>query len=194
MTTKLYQQYDGTQVTDSMLREASQLFNENYGIWGKESGSKMGTRIKMSKDRLRAQLLPSNVPCSYVRVTVDGDLAGNVFACRWKYNGVPVCWVTQLVVHRDYRERGLAAGLLNELRQEDEDIYGVVSSHPAACLATAKAFGRKHNLRAQFKSSLIVSRYHSRSPAQFYQRSRRSDHGMLTNKLHQRCQTQRQSL
>ena len=189
MTTKLYQQFDGTQVTDSMLREASQFFNENYGIWGKESGSKAGTRVKMGKDRLRAQLLPPNVPCSYVRVTVDGNLAGNVFACRWKYNDKPVCWITQLVVHRDYRERGLAAGLLNELRQEDNDIYGVVSSHPAACLATARAFGCKRNRRAQFKSSLIVYRYHLRSPAQLYQRSRGSDHGMLTNKLYQRSQT-----
>jgi hypothetical protein len=56
-----------------------------------------------------------------------------------------VCWVTQLVVHRNYREHGLATGLLNELRQDDDDIYGVVSSHPAACLAAVKAFGSKLN-------------------------------------------------
>jgi hypothetical protein len=62
-----------------------------------------------------------------------------------------MCWITQLVVHRDYRERRLAARLLNELRQDDEDTYNVVSSHPAACLAIAKAFGGKHDLRARFK-------------------------------------------
>jgi len=54
-----------------------------------------------------------------------------------------VCWVTQLVVHRDYRERGLAVGLLNELRQGGDDMYALMSSHPAACLAAAKAFGSK---------------------------------------------------
>jgi hypothetical protein len=32
-------------------------------------------------------------------------------------------------------------GLLNQLRHEDDDIYGLMSSHPAACLAAAKAFG-----------------------------------------------------
>ncbi len=98
----------------------------------------------MSKDRLRAQYLPTNVACSYVRVTVDGRLAGNAFACRWMYNNKSVCWITQLVVHYDYRENGLAKGLLNELRQDQDDIYGVIGSHPAACLATVKAFGSKH--------------------------------------------------
>jgi hypothetical protein len=54
-----------------------------------------------------------------------------------------VCWVTQLVVHSDFRERGLAVGLLNQLRQDDDAIYGLMGCHPAACLAAAKAFGSK---------------------------------------------------
>jgi hypothetical protein len=49
-----------------------------------------------------------------------------------------------LVVDRNYRERGLAKGLLNQLKQNDVDIYGLMSSHPAACLAAAKAFRGKH--------------------------------------------------
>ena len=78
-----------------------------------------------------------------MKVTVDGCLAGNAFACRWAYNKKTVCWITQLVVHQDYRERRLAVGLLNQLRHDDDDIYGLMSSHPAACLAAAKAFGSK---------------------------------------------------
>lgn len=114
----------------------------------------LGTRVKMSKDRLRAQCLPSGAECSYVRVTVDGHLAGNAFACRWKYDDTVICWVTQLVVHRDHRERGLAVSLLRELRRDDDSVYGIASSHPAACLAAARAFGGKrsfknyHNCRA----------------------------------------------
>ena len=99
--------------------------------------------MKLSKNRLRAQHLPDNATCSYVRVTVEDRLAGNAFACRWIYKDRTVCWVTQLVVHSDFRERGLAAGLLNQLRQDDDAIYGLMSSHPAACLAAAKAFGSK---------------------------------------------------
>ena len=99
--------------------------------------------MRLSKERLRAQYLPNNITCSYVRVTVEDRLAGNAFACRWRHEDKKVCWVTQLVVHRDYRERKLAIGLLQQLWQEGDTIYGLMSSHPAACLAAAKAFGSK---------------------------------------------------
>lgn len=105
--------------------------------------------MKLSKTRLRAQYLPDNASCFYVRVSVDDRLAGNAFACRWSYKGKTVCWVTQLVVHTHFRERGLATGLLNHLRQDDDFIYGIMSSHPAACLAAAKAFGSKSHTALQ---------------------------------------------
>lgn len=60
-----------------------------------------------------------------------------------------MCWVTQLVVHSDFRERGLAAYLLNLLRQDGDVIFGLMSSHPAACLAAAKAFGGQSQIILQ---------------------------------------------
>lgn len=95
----------------------------------------------MNKNRLQAECLPSNGICSYVRVTIEGRLVGNTFACRWACKGKIVCWITQLVIHREFRERGLAVGLLSLLRRNDDMYYGIASSHPAACLAAAKAFG-----------------------------------------------------
>ncbi|CZR67903.1 uncharacterized protein PAC_17802 [Phialocephala subalpina] len=56
-------------------------------------------------------------------------------------SSITVLLVTLLVVDRDYRERGLAKGLLNQLKKDGVDLYGLMSSHPAACLAAAKAFG-----------------------------------------------------
>ncbi|KAK9482252.1 hypothetical protein V1527DRAFT_455218 [Lipomyces starkeyi] len=151
MAKQLYEKFEGVQVTDDMLAESSVLFNENYGIWGNDAAklgpfAKPGSRVRLSKDRLRGQCLPEGAACSYVRVTVDGHLAGNAFACRWISNGKTVCWITQLVVHHDFRERGLASGLLNQLREDDDDIYGLMSSHPAACMAAAKVFGNSINL------------------------------------------------
>lgn len=164
MAKQVFERFDGRELTDDMLEEAAQLFNENYGIWGEDptnprptpkpgkSGRnvlilftdiRIGSRVRLSKHRLRAQYLPDNATCSYVRVTVEDRLVGNAFACRWSYKDKTVCWVTQLVVHSDFRERGLAVGLLNLLRQDDDAIYGLMSSHPAACLAAAKAFGSK---------------------------------------------------
>jgi hypothetical protein len=34
MAKKLFEKFDGHELTDDMLEEAAQLFNENYGIWG----------------------------------------------------------------------------------------------------------------------------------------------------------------
>ncbi len=62
----------------------------------------------------------------------------HAFACRWEYQGRRVCWITQLVVDRRYRERGLAMQILLLLRQDNDAIYGILSSHAAACLAAAK--------------------------------------------------------
>ncbi|KND91832.1 hypothetical protein TOPH_03363, partial [Tolypocladium ophioglossoides CBS 100239] len=146
MAKQMTELFECGQVTEDMLEHAAQLFSENYGIWGQpppsgRSSGKPGNRVKMSASRLRAQCLPAGSRSSYARVTVDGVLAGNAFACRWRYKGRQVFWVTQLVVHRDYRERRLATTLLLALLENDDDIFGIMSSHPAACKALAKAFG-----------------------------------------------------
>lgn len=101
----------------------------------------IGSRVKLSTSRLRTQCLPEGSRSSYARITIDGVLAGNAFACRWKYGDRQVCWITQLVVHRDYRERNLATTLLLALCQQEDEIFGIMSSHPAACKALAKCVG-----------------------------------------------------
>ncbi|KIW39876.1 uncharacterized protein PV06_08448 [Exophiala oligosperma] len=139
------ERFDRSEVTEPMLKQAAVLFNEHYGVWGSDPTKlqalpKPGSRVKMSPQRLRAQCLPDGVDCLYVKATVDGEVAGNVFACRWKVQEKVVCWVTQLVVHTKFRGRSLAVSLVNFLRQPDDNIYGIMSSHPLACLAAAKAF------------------------------------------------------
>ena len=147
MREKFFQKFDGDEITVEMFIEAAELFSQHYGIWGAEAVKMMGafakpgTRVRMSKHHLRAQCLPPGALTTYVRATVDGHLAGRVFACRWMYDEKVVCWVTQLVVHREYRERGLATGLLSELREEGDAVVGVLSSHAGACRAAARAFG-----------------------------------------------------
>lgn len=32
----VFETFDGHEVTDSMLKEAASLFNEHYGIWGRD--------------------------------------------------------------------------------------------------------------------------------------------------------------
>ncbi|KAK3324074.1 hypothetical protein B0T19DRAFT_427680 [Cercophora scortea] len=145
MPTEIFKGFHSDDITDDMLAEAARLFSGNYGIWGtpppspNHQSGMPGARVKMSGSRLRNQCVPAGADCSYVSVTVDGTLVGYAFACRWGYQGRQVCWVTQLVVHREYRERRLATRLLEKLRDPDDEIFGIMSSHPAACIALSKA-------------------------------------------------------
>ncbi|KAF9729848.1 hypothetical protein PMIN01_11781 [Paraphaeosphaeria minitans] len=147
MDTKVYEGFKSDEVTDEMLSEAATLFSENYGIWGQQAAKRMGQfaragcPVRLSKEKLRKDYLPDKIS-TYVRVTVNGRLAGNAFACRWSVGGRTICWITQLVVHHEYRERGLAAGLLDEIKLDGDDAYGIMSSHPAACLAASRAYKR----------------------------------------------------
>lgn len=36
MAKQVFEIFKGTELTDNMLEEAAQLFNENYGIWGED--------------------------------------------------------------------------------------------------------------------------------------------------------------
>lgn len=183
METKIFEKFSGEAITDDILQAAATLFSDNYGVWGGQAARfcgafakhgmalkciknaspelilSIGRRVKMSKERLRAQSLPAGGHCSYVRVTIDERLAGHAFACRWKYGEKTVCWITQLVVDRRYRERGLAFALLNDLREDSDHVYGIMSSQPAACLAAAKALGSKStypdHIRISFWCMLI---------------------------------------
>jgi hypothetical protein len=36
MAKQVFEKFDGRELTDDMLEEAAELFNENYGIWGED--------------------------------------------------------------------------------------------------------------------------------------------------------------
>jgi len=134
----------GSNVTQKQLEACAQLFTNNYGVWGKKAQEisqylKDGARVKMSASKLRAQCLASPADSTLVTCHEDDLLVGHVFATTWDYDGGKVCWVTQLVVRSDYRQRGLATVLLGCLLRHEHTAFGLASSHPAACLALCKA-------------------------------------------------------
>lgn len=46
-----------------------------------------------------------------------------------------VCWITQMVVHRNFRGFGIATRLLNKLKTGSDALFGIIASHPAALVA-----------------------------------------------------------
>ncbi|KAK7408898.1 hypothetical protein QQX98_008902 [Neonectria punicea] len=137
---QLYETFPRDDLTDEMIADAARLFTENYGVWGGDSRLR-GKRVTLTAKRLREEYLPEDGECRYTRVTSDGKLVGNAFTSRWNWNGKRVCWVTQLVVHRDHRGKGIASILLKMSMVESDDVYGIMSSHPYACMAAATMFG-----------------------------------------------------
>jgi len=133
----------GKNVTQEQLEACAELFTKNYGVWGEKAQEtnkylKNGARVKMSASKLRDQCLAS-ADSTVVTCHENDILVGHAFATTWDYNGGKVCWVTQLVVRSDYRQRGIATVLLGRLLRHDHTAFGLASSHPAACLALCKA-------------------------------------------------------
>jgi GNAT superfamily N-acetyltransferase len=96
----------------------------------------------MTVPRLRAHYLPEASEAVYATAVADSDtLIGNVFACRWSYQGRTVLWITQLVVRSDFRRKGVATRMLKSLVKDGDEIFGVLSSHPAALKALSRAVG-----------------------------------------------------
>jgi GNAT superfamily N-acetyltransferase len=112
--------------------------------------------VRLGPAALRAQCFPDPAAGMLALCTVDDEVVGHAFAAVWDYDGLQgphalnathphedakICWITQLVVRHEYRERGIATSLLRLLPGPDFKVsaFGLASSHPAACLALLKA-------------------------------------------------------
>lgn len=49
-----------------------------------------------------------------------------------------ICWVTQVVVHQNFRGLGIATRLLNKIKTDGDAVFGMISSHPAALMALSR--------------------------------------------------------
>ncbi len=59
MERQVFEKCDGSQVTDSMLQEASQLFSEHYGVWREHAAQALGRFAKAGKLALTPFSLPA---------------------------------------------------------------------------------------------------------------------------------------
>jgi len=96
----------------------------------------------MSLRTLKTLILPSNGQHTYIRILCNNNLIGNVFGKRWVHNDRQVLWITQLCVSLEHRNQGIAKWLLEEMREEGDVGFGILSSQPFAVMAFLRAFGR----------------------------------------------------
>ncbi|QSS61132.1 hypothetical protein I7I51_03304 [Histoplasma capsulatum] len=101
----------------------------------------------LSARRLREQYLPDPATTSYVRMAVDGNLAGNAFACRWKHGEKNICWVTQLVVDRRFPASSYGRGIEKApLGLVEANAKAVLEALPIPYIKNARLCGSLFNL------------------------------------------------
>lgn len=138
-----YKWIPGNLVAPELLSECAKLYSHHYGYWADCSPKSPGERIKLSSPRLREWFASKDANIYQARV--NGELIGYAIAVTIK---VPdyglVSWVTQLVVHTDYRQQDVAKTLLFSIwGLSDHYAWGIVSANPYAVRALEKATRRR---------------------------------------------------
>ena len=144
----------GNQLYENLINECSQLYSTQYGKWSYSASQNPGQNIKLSPKRIREWLESGNSSLYYAK---DGDmLVGYAIAIQLdipKYGAIS--WVTQLVVHENYRNQEIAKNLLHSIWGfTDNFAWGIISANPYAIRALEKTTRRrsdpvriKHNLK-----------------------------------------------
>lgn len=133
----------GGDAPDALLGECSSLFGQHYGVWSGVEGDRAGKPVRQSSDRIR-ELLRSG----YARLATarkDGRLIAYAAAVQPYVAGHgTMSWVTQLVVHADFRQQGIAKRLLFAIWAfSDHFAWGLVTANPYAVRALEKATRRR---------------------------------------------------
>ena len=108
----VYKTIKCSMLTAEQQEACAALFSANYGEYsGKDDADKQGRRIKLSPGYYRKM---GENPNMYVSLCYnDEQLLGQAFFLKKVLpNGEKCSWVTQLLVHSSYRNRGIATRLL----------------------------------------------------------------------------------
>jgi len=142
----------GQEVPNEISTACATLFSEHYGVWGERSQYRR-RRVTLSAQRFRQNYLAAPEDrLVYVRL---GDVIVGHATFREFRVSIPnviegnAIWITQLVVHSDHRQNGIARQLLAFCVRTGVALAGLVSSHPAAVKALQRAVGIEeynHNL------------------------------------------------
>jgi 2-polyprenyl-3-methyl-5-hydroxy-6-metoxy-1,4-benzoquinol methylase len=138
-----YSWFPSTLIVSNLLLECAQLYSEHYGYWG-ENSANPGGKIRLSSDRLKEWINSQDSKLVCARNEND-ELVGYAIAVKTKIKkyGV-VSWVTQLVVHEDYRKKNVAKTMLFSIWGfSDHFSWGLVTANPYAVRALEKATRRR---------------------------------------------------
>jgi 2-polyprenyl-3-methyl-5-hydroxy-6-metoxy-1,4-benzoquinol methylase/GNAT superfamily N-acetyltransferase len=139
----------GTLARSTLVEECADLYSKHYGKWSESSPTHPGEPIRLSAARIRRWLTePANPSIWYARN--GSELIGYAIAQQAgiQFRG-KVSWVTQLVVHRDFRNQAIGKRLLFSIWTfSNHFAWGLLSANPYAIRALEKATRRRCNPEA----------------------------------------------
>jgi GNAT superfamily N-acetyltransferase len=148
----------GDDIGPEILEECSNLYSNHYGVWSAQVPPPLrpGKRISLSQNKLRDFLSTKDSWAALARY--NDKLIGYAFALRGTVqSSKSITWITQLVVHEDYRHKDVAKRLLNSLWGfTDQYAWGLVTANPFAVRALEKATRRRceHSVIEQYKDEI----------------------------------------
>lgn len=112
----------------------------------------------MSVNRLRGYLPGKDARIATARLE-NGVLIGYALAALFQKRACQINWVTQLVVHRDYRHRLVGSTILNSVWGfSNHFAWGIASANPYAIRALEKATRRRCDTKAILRSRRAVGK------------------------------------
>jgi 2-polyprenyl-3-methyl-5-hydroxy-6-metoxy-1,4-benzoquinol methylase/GNAT superfamily N-acetyltransferase len=154
-------QIESELTNQKLTQEMSELYSNHYGFWGETSG-RHGKRIKLSKEHISQWLRNEH---SYIATArKNGTLVGYAIAVKKSKNKTNnnciISWVTQLVVHQNYRKMGIGKTLLFSFWGFSNNYaWGIMSSNPYAIRALEKATYRRVDLAMMKKKEKIITKF-----------------------------------
>lgn len=144
-----------------LLDEMSNLYSNHYGYWG-QTASHPGERIQLTPNRLQRWIESENAYIATARK--NGELLGYAIAIKKSKNKTDnkyiISWITQLVVHQDYRKIGIGKTLLFSFWGFSNDYaWGIMSSNPYAIRALEKATYRRVRPSIMKKKEKTITKF-----------------------------------
>ncbi len=132
-----------SQLTNDEILMCSDLFSHHYGIYSKKSPINPGKNIKLGPKYYREHFV-NNQKAYCSLAFYKNKIVGQAFYILLKTNTGYLSWITQLVVHKRFRNRGIARRLLISVWGFSGDrAWGLATSNPLTVKTLESATFRK---------------------------------------------------
>jgi len=126
-----------------LIEELSEFYSDNYGIWSENAPFLAGKKIKLSANKIKDWL--NNELSELWTIRDSGKLIGYAISLKGKSGSKEnVIWVTQFVIHHNYRNTGIGKRLLFSIWGFSSFFaWGLLTANPYAIRALEKATRRR---------------------------------------------------